>query len=366
LPILPGAAPPNGTILISTFIPSSEWRKPDWDELGGLLPFNKPFDERPKSKPTVIKEEPASEGDGAAVPGPVSDANDSRPGSETPSIKAYKDSDRLPIKGNLLNIAAESFFPDEGAVQAITIRLSGVTDQTWQRLKTINGMVTTAEMKALSEHLPDLMPKPEIESPIPTPAEGVPLHPGMASMAMPPPPPGPVPPRTLFQPSPELRKEYFARKKGFFRRMLSRVPTRKFLKYRLPEVRPDILDATADKWGPKSYPISTKAQFNRDVDYDDQPIPLSPIMQPKKGKKALEPEVTFELPVSLDQLDEMVAENAAKGKKGKGMDGRKRTGKRWTPGTICEGCGDKNKRVWRSGPGGPRSRKLPHYSYAAC
>jgi hypothetical protein len=117
--------------------------------------------------------------------------------------------------------------------------------------------------------------------------------------------------------------------------------------------RPDIIDATTDKWAPKPYHISTKALGNRENDYDDQVIPLASETQPKKGnKKALEPEVTFEMPVSLDQLDEMVAENALKGKRGKGEDGRKGKGRRWVPGTICQGCGLANKRVWRSGPGG--------------
>jgi hypothetical protein len=140
--------------------------------------------------------------------------------------------------------------------------------------------------------------------------------------------------------------------------MLRRVPARKFLRYRLPEIRPDILDATADKWASRPYPISTKALYNREADDDGQPIPLSPILQPKRGnKRVVEPDVTFELPVSLDQLDEMVAENALKGKKGKGLDGRKRKMKRWVAGALCEGCGSTKKSIWRSGPGGSRTRE---------
>ena len=45
------------------------------------------------------------------------------------------------------------------------------------------------------------------------------------------------------------------------------------------------------------------------------------------------------------------------GKKLKGEDGRKRHGKRWVPGTICEGCGQAGKRVWRAGPGGKGTRE---------
>jgi hypothetical protein len=227
-----------------------------------------------------------------------------------------------------------------------------VTEQTWQRLKTINGMVTTAELKTLGEHNPSLMPKAESPEP---PSSTIPHHPVSQTPSMPT-PPGPTPPRPSFQPSPELQADYAARKKAFFRRMLSRVPTRKFLRYRLGEPRPDLVDATTDKWGPKAYPISTKALHNRDVDYDGQPMPISPHLQAKRGsKRAPEPDVTFELPVSLDQLDAMVADNASKGKKGKGLDGRKRHGKRWVAGAVCEGCARADKSIWRSGPSGPRS-----------
>jgi len=126
------------------------------------------------------------------------------------------------------------------------------------------------------------------------------------------------------------------------------------------------VEATNDKWGPRAYPISTKALYNRDGDYDGQPISLESVAPKRGNKRAVEPDVTFEIPVSLDQLDEMVAENALKGKKGKGMDGRKRTGKRWVAGTVCEGCGRGDKRVWRSGPGGPRTRGFPSSSSLCC
>jgi len=343
LPPLTGTSPPNGTVLISTFVPRSEWVKPDWEDLATRLPFGNPYFERPTPapKPSEVKIEPSPEPSTSNLASPRR-ADKSRSASETP-IKPDTSNDSLPVKGKLLNLATESFFPEDGEVHAVTIRLSDVTEHTWQRLKTINGMATTAEMKSLSEHSPHLMPATDT----------------------PPPPAGPsgsqaasIPPRLpSFQPTPELRYEYTARKKTFFRKMLARVPARKFLQYRLPDYRPDIVEATTDKWGPRPYPISTKAQYNRDGDYDGQPITLSPVAPKRGNKRVAEPDVTFELPVSLDQLDEMVAENALKGKKGKGMDGRKRTGKRWVAGTVCEGCGRGDKRVWRSGPGGTRTRK---------
>lgn len=355
MPRLPGASPPEGTVLISTFVPGTEWNKPDWEELATRLPFSNPNFDRPTPKTTGVKVEPAAdpshESNSATIPkSPKLGASKSRSISFAGQVKPENTSDALPISGKLLNVAAESFLPEEGDVHAVTIRLSDVTDQTWQRLKTINGMVTTAELKTLSEHSPELMPKmdaPTSSTSSPHPESQVPSVPTSA---------GPAPPRPPFQPSPELQADYAARKKAFFRKMLSRVPARKFLRYRLGESRPNLVDATTDKWGPKSYPISTKALSNRDVDYDGQPIPLSPTLQPKRGnKRAPEPDVTFELPVSLDQLDAMVADHASKGKKGKGLDGRKRHGKRWVAGAICEGCARTDKSIWRSGPGGPRT-----------
>jgi len=339
---LSGASPPSGTVLISTFVPRTKWVKPDWEELAARLPFGNPFFERSTFKATEVKAEPSPEPSSSnvasATGSPRRNLDKARTASEAP-VKPELSSDSLPVKGKLLNLATESFFPADGDVQAVTIRLSNVTDQIWQRLKTINGMATTADMKSLGEHSPHLMPKVDTPPPtIPTPAN--------------------LPPRIPpFQPSPALRTEYATRKKTFFRSMLTRVPTRKFLRYRLPDYRPDLVEATTDKWGPRPYPISTKALYNRDGEYDGQPIQLSPVTPKKGNKRAVEPDVTFELPVSLDQLDEMVAENALKGKKGKGMDGRKRTGKRWVAGTVCEGCGRGDKRVWRSGPGGPRTRE---------
>ncbi|CAD6572237.1 MAG: hypothetical protein TREMPRED_000482 [Tremellales sp. Tagirdzhanova-0007] len=82
----------------------------------------------------------------------------------------------------------------------------------------------------------------------------------------------------------------------------------------------------------------------------------------KKRRMEGEPEVTFELPVSLDALDERVAEGAMRGvtKRGRGRGGkadgspRKRV-ERGPPDRACEGCGRIGLKVWRQGPGGKRT-----------
>jgi hypothetical protein len=151
---LPGASPPAGTVLISTFVPGTEWNKPDWEDLSTRLPFNNPYFERPRPKPTEVKIEPIAESidmTATVTNSPRRDVGKSRSVSvsEAGQAKSERDADSLPISGKLLNIAAESFLPEGGDVHAVTIRLGDVTEQTWQRLKTINGMVTTAELKTL-------------------------------------------------------------------------------------------------------------------------------------------------------------------------------------------------------------------------
>lgn len=353
LPPLDGTAPADGVVLISTFLPADEWQKPDWNALSSFLPFNNPRFDRNPAKATEVKVEPEPEQtDPKASPSSPRSVKRSRQVAVTEAPVAPDD---LPFRGKLLNLAAESFMPEEGDLHAVTIRLSEVTDQVWQRIKTISGMIATAEMKALGEHRPDLMPNPvPAAGAIPAPISVTPPV-SSPTPSMPPPPSTRMP----FVPGPELREAYLSRKRNLFRHLLQRVPTRKFLRFRLSSPRPDIVDATNDKWGPRPYPISTKALYTRDEEYADEGVPLSPepFVNKKGSRKAPEPEVTFEMPVSLDQLDEMVAENAMKGGKAKGVDGRKRHGKRWVPGTICEGCGEANKRVWRAGPGGKGTRE---------
>lgn len=344
-----GMAPPDGTVLVSTFIPAGEWRRPDWKDLSTSLPFNNPsFETRSGSQtPNIVKTEngppPSSESKASPKSPRLSKAS-----KRSGQVEDRVPSNELPARGKLLNLAAESFLPDDSDVHAVTIRLSEVSDQVWQRIKTISGMVATAEMKSLGEREPQLMVKPDNEAASATPP------PENSAVATPALPVNPAP-RQAFQPTERLREAYQNRKRNLFRHLLGRVPPRKFLRFRLSSPRPDIVDATADRWGPRPYPISTKALYTREEEEDAEEavIPFSPEVRPKKGsKKDPEPTVTFEMPVSLDQLDEMVAENAMKGKKGHGLDGRKRHGKRWVPGTICEGCGEANKRVWRAGPGG--------------
>jgi hypothetical protein len=157
--------------------------------------------------------------------------------------------------------------------------------------------------------------------------------------------------------------EYRALRKERFTALLKRVPPRRFLQTRTHAIDPAITDAMTDKYALRPYRMSNTAHT------DDIEKPPSP---PRK-RKALEPEVTFEMPVSFDELDELVEEGAhlVGSKRGRGGakargrargNGRKVDGRSTrvfvTPcrvGFPCEGCGtmgtSKNK-VWRRGPGG--------------
>lgn len=355
---LPGTQPAHGTVLLSTFIPAGEWQKPDWNALSVSLPFNNPLFE-PKIKPaTEVKVESPSivnaTANGEVTASPKSTTKRKSKASEESNAATGNSPDLMPVRGKLLNLAAESFIPEESEVHAVTIRLGDVTDAVWQRIKTISGMIVTAEMKSLAEQEPSLMATSESSKPA-SEVKSEPLPSVGGSMTTNLPPPAvPAPSRPGFQPSPELKESYLERKRNWFRSLLERVPARKFLRFRLSSPRQDIIDATTDKWAPRPYPISTKALYAREEEENaEELLLLSPELQPKRGNKKLpEPTVTFEMPVSLDQLDERVAESTMSGKKLKGEDGRKRHGKRWVPGTICEGCGQSGKRVWRAGPGG--------------
>lgn len=350
---LPGNEPTDGTVLISTFLPAGEWEKPDWKALSTLLPFDKPHSEHKSRESSAVKLEPSAQGPDSSVSN-MSGANE--PAHPNTTTTVTQDSPGpLPVRGKLLNLGAESFLPAEGEVHPVTIRLGDVSDAVWQRIKTISGMVSTAEMKSLGEQEPGLMSTPEAKDFVPLlrSDSSLPTAPPHNELAQPSVPHFPPVARQPFQASVELRESYSLRKRNLFRHLLTRVPSRNFLRFRLSSPRPDIIEATTDKWAPRPYPISTKALYTREEEGSDELLLLSPELQPKKGSKKIpEPTVTFEMPISLDQLDERVAESAAKGKKLKGEDGRKRHGKRWVPGTVCEGCGDSGKRVWRAGPGG--------------
>jgi hypothetical protein len=119
--------------------------------------------------------------------------------------------------------------------------------------------------------------------------------------------------------------------------------------------------------------MSTKPLYTRSPPPEDEeavPVALSPERPVKRKKNEVEETVTFEMPVSLDALDERVevgARTVLGKKRGRGGkvpvdDGRKRYGKRWKAGTTCEGCGRSDVRVWRRGPNGKATREFGHWN----
>jgi hypothetical protein len=70
--------------------------------------------------------------------------------------------------------------------------------------------------------------------------------------------------------------------------------------------------------------------------------------------------VTFEMPVSLDALDERVEAGAARGlsKRGRAKGAAVvRKFPRGTAGALCEGCARRGLKVWRRGPNGRGTRE---------
>lgn len=170
-----------------------------------------------------------------------------------------------------------------------------------------------------------------------------------------------------------LRATLVSRKTSHFTSLLSRVPPRSFLRFRTEAVDPTLVEATTDKWAPRPYPMSTKPLYTRSPPPEDEeavPVALSPERPVKRKKNEVEETVTFEMPVSLDALDERVevgARTVLGKKRGRGGkvpvdDGRKRYGKRWKAGTTCEGCGRSDVRVWRRGPNGKATREFGHWN----
>lgn len=206
-----------------------------------------------------------------------------------------------------------------------------------------------------------------------------------------------LPVRPPFRPLPSpaelrlLNKIYDERKRDRFARLLKRVKPRSFLRFRVPQVDPVIRDALSDKWAPRPYPITTKPLYNpaeEDSTMDQPEMPDFEFLEPSKGKKRKKDEqeevFAYEMPVSLDALDELVEEGAARltgGRRGRGRGGgmrggrsarandgpsveidengnvRRRYGKRSKPGAVCEGCAGQGLRVWRRGPGGKGTRE---------
>lgn len=237
-------------------------------------------------------------------------------------------------------------------MNAVTIRLTDVDDRVWRRIKSISEEVQRVEMIALGIAEPQLL-------------------------ALEPPerlgPDAQQPVRPLSQDenprlTPLVRSTYLQRKRSHITSLLQRAPSRPFLRYRLPTPLSALIEATTDKWGPRRYPISTKPLYTTDDTDLSRPLPTpsSPERPRKKRRKEDKPEVTFEMPVSLDALDERVAEGAMRGttkrERGRGApkagEGKRKAGARAVAGRVCEGCAGVGLKVWRRGPGGKGTCEL--------
>ena len=358
LPALPGMKPTDGTVLISTVIPAQDWKKPDWSKLRRRLPFD--FYNLDKMS-SLSKQDLAPSGlaEFNAVQSIITE--DSAAGSALEP--EAKDTRKL----QMLNLGAETFQPIEGDLHAVTIRLEGLNDRIWRRMQYVTEEVERVEMITLGEAEPDLLDEgtkysAEISivppsASAPNPVSNIPTGP-------------PNPSRSPMTRLPALlRSTFLQRKRSRFQSLLKRAPPRPFLRYRLPTVLPSLVEATSDRWVPRSYPLSTKPLYSTDGADLALPLPITAFADLEGSKKRrrneIEPEVTFEMPVSLDALDERVAEGAmremSKGKRGRGKgnadDGRKRSTKRIVPGRVCEGCAGHGLKVWRRGPGGKGTRE---------
>ncbi|WVQ97383.1 hypothetical protein IAU59_004495 [Kwoniella sp. CBS 9459] len=421
LPPLPGMQPPPGTILISTIVPSgkSRWEKVDWEKMASRLPFENPefWDKNEDASVAAVKEEP-KDAVSATTPSRV------RPLRKTSSeadptqinIKGQK-----PAKPDILNLGSEDFVPSSGDLQPLTIRLLDVEDSVWKKIKDVAEEVERTEIEAMFKNEPTLLDGIEVTNEDCQPTETVPvsettgvppvnpstsgdINPAVipsgaesAATGTAPPDPTPIPESekvvikraTLSERVVSiLRPLYLTRKKARFTSLLSRVPSRAFLRTRLPPPpSQDLVEATTDKWAPRPYPISTKPLYSVDPDGDgdegaaNREIEFSPEPKNQRKRKANEKEetVTFEMPVSLEALDERVEEGAKRGIGRRGRGGRmsfgrnapgsagtstggpaegeedgvkKKKGKRGTEKGICEGCARMGLKVWRKGPNG--------------
>lgn len=313
LPQLPGQNPPPGTVLISTLVPANKWNKVDWASLGKKVPWSEDWNSKVKAgtNENVREEEP--------LPLPLSDASSQN-------------------HVQLLNLAAEDFLPENGPLKAITIRLGQVDDQIWGRMKDVMTLVDRAEIMALS-------------------AMGV-LPPAPDSITHP-------------ADDPEIREAYLLHKTSLFSSLMGRTrQPRRFLHTRPSSPPAALVDATVDKMAPRPYPISTKPlyhveegdnemegrrdsvrQWSPDVEFDDG-------LGRRKKKKTAQETVGFEMPVSLEALDERVEASAQKallgkrGRAGGGEGARKEKQRRGIEKGICEGCAREGIKIWRRGPSG--------------
>ncbi|WWD17789.1 hypothetical protein CI109_102231 [Kwoniella shandongensis] len=390
LPPLPGMKPDFGTVLVSTFVPVGKWEKVDWEAFGKRLPFEnqdfwiKPND--PTAKTVEVKEEPKEAlSPIMAAPSTPLQANPTgskrdlrHPRLSTSTADAPADTSShtkpKPTGPQLLNLAVEDLIPDQEPVQALTIRLSGIDDAVWKKIKGVMEEVERVDMEVMAKDDPELVKDEEDKPEFLTSTSGQVITPvrqdGQAAPQITPVVAPPSLPPGLFGLSTRvlevIRPIYLAKKKALFSSLLKRVPPRTFLTTRLPPPPPpELVDATTDKWAPRPYPISTKPLYTVEADDQDDEGPAAEIqLSPEpssKGKKRkageTEPEVMFEMPVSLEALDERVEEGAKKGlgrknARGSGAGPIKRKTKRGVEKGICEGCAREGIKVWRRGPTG--------------
>ncbi|GMK54692.1 hypothetical protein CspeluHIS016_0112780 [Cutaneotrichosporon spelunceum] len=324
VPPMPGQHPGPGTVLLSTYIPIEPYTAPDWPKLAERLPFHNPsFVEKMKAAPIKVKPEPTS-----------------------PKRALRRVREEKHPRDYVLNVAAEDWLP-EGPLEPITIRLVGVDDRTWARMTAIVGQVEKTELDGLVRAEPGLAPEvvqatAEIEAArAAAKAEPFPSH-----------------------PPPRVRETWLSRKKSHFTSLLSRVGARRFPRFRIETTISTLVDYTSDKWAPRPYHLTTRPLYVRDAESDDEApvaprrIELSPSPDleghTKKRRKEVSA-VTFEMPVSLDALDERVEAGAAKGlsKRGRAKGAAVvRKFPRGTTGAACEGCAKRGLKVWRRGPNG--------------
>lgn len=373
--------PKPGTVILSTLMPTLEWEEPDWRELEKALPWNTPVPPRPPPV-SAYPGGPGSSAPVTSVPGGMypHDPTPGRPPAGLPSHPAPSLVQSLPRP--VLNLGAVDLTPAEGDLQPMTIRLSGMDDHAWSRMKQIVDIVEMAELEVLGRKEPELLVVPEVTG-LPA-ANSAPPHTSQL-------PPSSQPPHPLALQ--QVRETYLTRKKARFARLLGRVPSRSFLRLRTERADPALAEALSDKWAPRPYTITTKSLYTRSPPPDDGPElayanPYSPEKPAKKRKSnANEPAVAFEMPVSLDALDERVEEGAkfavgrrrgrpsgdkAPRKSGAGRppksrasvggengeEGSKKLGSRSKAGAICEGCASTSVKVWRKGPGGKGTCEL--------
>ncbi|WVQ62102.1 uncharacterized protein L199_000240 [Kwoniella botswanensis] len=396
LPPLPGQIPPPGTVLLSTFIPSgsSRWEKVDWEKLKERLPFDNPiFWDKPLEPAIEVKKESVEDATTTNVstpvqPQPTRGLRHPRTNSDSTKKATQEKVKSVPDKLELLNLAVEDFKPSQGDLQPVTIRLMGITDEVWKKVKDIMEMAERYEIESMFRKEPGLLEGVDMDSiadndkssdlgrkqSIDPPGNHAPITPsnkpsstfrGLSSKML-----------------STLRPMYNSRKTSLFTNLLQRVPTRSFLTTRLPPPPPqELVEATSDKWAPRPYPITTKPLYlpgGEDDDGEEQEygreIEFSPPPANKKRKGAAgeEEKITFELPVSYELLDERLEQglkrdmlnprnkrgrksmnkSATEGGEGEGKETKKSKKKRGTESGICEGCGKEGIKVWRRGPGG--------------